>query len=243
MTQRTDRNAQDARIERDDIRLQIADAQFLTVFLSLHGEERAARWRMLDSGAKFRLVARQLTALGYEWTDALVAGQIVKYDAKYAAGPVEAAVEGALERLALEHASAARLADQAGDLPHRKAERAAATAFTNALREYRKGVRAALLPSGNWLLPSSSGGRPHIVRMDGDWMCNCDAGANMHWPIALVIAIEVAQDAMREYDDGAPDSELAAALERTSEALARMQAAQRLAARICAARGRSQWAA
>jgi hypothetical protein len=99
MTIATDRNAQDARIESDALRLQIADAQFLTVFLSLHGEERAARWRGLDYGAKFRVVARQIEAKGGDWDVALVETQIAKYDAKYALSPVDAAVEGALEAL------------------------------------------------------------------------------------------------------------------------------------------------
>lgn len=213
----------------------------LDAFLALAPEAKAIRWRQWDAAAKADVVIQQLNAKQLGWDNATVAGYIAKYDAKYALGPVEAAVEGALERLALEHAGAARLADQAGDMTHRKAERAAATAFTNALREYRRGVRAALLPSGNWLLPSSSGGRAHIVTMDGDWTCNCEAGANMHWPIALIIGIEVAMDAMAETDDGAPESELDAALERTATTLDAMRAQFR--DRLCKARGASAWAA
>ena len=186
-----------------DARLAEADAAFLTVFLSLKGEEQARRWRGLDEGAKFRLVVRRIEQLGMSWMPSVVEAQIAKYDAKYAAGPVDAAVEGALERLAIEHSDAARLADRLGDMAHRKVERAAATAFTNALRQYRAGVRPELLQSGAWLVPSSTPGKPaHIVRMDGDWICACAAGANMHWPIAMAIGIEVSQDDMERFDDG-----------------------------------------
>jgi hypothetical protein len=201
--------AQEARTENDELRLQIADAEFLAVFLSLKGEARAARWRGLDYGAKFRLVARRIEQLVGDWDTASVEAQIAKYDERYAAGPVDAAIEGALERLAIEHSDAARLADATGDLAHRKTERAAATAFTNALVQYRNGVRPEQLASGAQLLPSRRVGEvPHLLTMDGDWVCSCAAGANMHWPIALVIGIEQAFEDMQTYDDGDAPAEL-----------------------------------
>lgn len=124
------------------------------------------------------------------------------------AGPIEMAVEGALERLALEHSNAARLADRLGDTAHRKAERAQTTAFTNALIQYKAGIRPELLASGAWLIPSSSKGKAaHIITMDGDLICNCAAGANMHWPIALIIALEGANDDLERYDDGDDEEE------------------------------------
>jgi hypothetical protein len=185
-----------------DQRLAEADAQFLTVFLSLKGEARAARWRGLDYSSKYRLVARQLAAITGDWMPSDVEGWIARYDEKWAAGPLDAAIEGALERLAIEHSDAARLADATGDLAHRKAERAAATAFTNALAQYRAGVRPDVLPSGARLVPSSRPGQPaHLLTMDGDWVCSCCAGANMHWPIALVIGIEQAFEDMERFDD------------------------------------------
>lgn len=229
MTIATDRNAQDARIESDDLRLQIADAAFLKVFLELHGEARAARWRGLDFGAKFRLVARQMTAQLGDWNDTDVRGWIERYDVKYALSPLDAAVEGALERLAGEHSAAARLAVASGDKGHATEERRQTTAFTNALIQYRAGVRPELLASGAWLLPSRRAGEaPHIVRMDGDWTCSCVAHDSMHWPIALVIGLEVAGDMLEAHDDGAPESELAAAIERTNAALDAMRMSQRL---------------
>lgn len=191
-----------------DQRIAAADAQFLAVFLSLRGEAQAARWRGLDHGAKFRLVVRRIEQLGKTWMPSVVEAQIAKYDEQYAAGPVEAAIEGALERLAREHANAARLADRLGDKAHRKAERAQATAFTNALVHYKAGVRPQLLASGAWLIPSSTPGKPaHLVTMDGDWVCSCAAGANMHWPLALIIGLEGAHDDMDRYDDGDRESE------------------------------------
>jgi hypothetical protein len=231
MSQTTDRNQQHARSESAELNTQIADAEFLKVFLSLQGEERAARWRMLDHGSKFRLVARQIERLGSDWLPSDVEAQIVKCDARYALGPVEAAVEGALERLAQEHSAAARLATEAGDKAHATAERRTTTAYTNALIEYRRGVRPQLLDSGAWLLPSRRAGEaPHIVTMDGDWVCSCVAHDSMHWPIALVIGCEVAGDMLDASDDGAAESELDAALERTRQTLEAMRLSQRLCA-------------
>jgi len=122
-------------------------------------------------------------------------------------------IASALERLAERESLAARAArqrHQAGDTAA-KAEavyfQRACTAYTNALIEYRHGVRPEQLTSGAWLLPSRRPGEPpHIVRMDGDWICNCKAGSAMHWPIALIVGIEVAHDDMERLDgdDGEP---------------------------------------
>lgn len=201
---------------RDTIKAEMAaEAQYITkttridlvAFLALKGEVRAARWRMLDPGAKFQLCAQAIARqTGRDWTDAEIAAAIALYDEKYSAGPIDAAVEGALERLAIEHSDAARLADRLGDLAHRKVERAAATAFTNALVQYRNGVRPELLASGARLIPSSRPGQSaHLVTMDGDFVCNCAAGANMHWPIALCIGLEVTQADMERFDDPPAD--------------------------------------
>lgn len=183
-----------------DARMQVADAEFLFVFLSLKGEARAARWRGLDNGAKFRLVARRIEQLGHEWMPSDVLALIAKYDAQYASGPVDAVVEGALERLALESADHARAVESKADRTHFRRN---ATAYTNALIQYRAGVRPEVLPSGARLVPSSTPGKPaHLVTMDGDWVCSCCAGASMYWPIALVIGIEVAHDDMQTFDGG-----------------------------------------
>lgn len=192
-----------------DQRCQAADAEFAAHFLTLRGEAQAACWRGLDHGAKFRLVVRRIEQLGMSWEPSVVEAQIAKYDARFQAGPLDAAIEGALERLALEHSQAARLANAAGDLAHRKSERAAATAFANALIQYRAGVRPEILPSGARLIPSSSPGKPaHLLTIDGDWICTCAAGANWHWPLALCIGIEQAYEDMQAYDDPPGDCPL-----------------------------------
>lgn len=116
--------------------------------------------------------------------------------------PIDCAIIGALERLAQEHASAARLAEQAHDKAHAIEERRQTTAYTRALEQYRKGVRPDVLPSGARIVPSSTPGHPaHLITMDGDWVCTCKAHASMHWPIALIIGIEVAMDDLERFDD------------------------------------------
>lgn len=181
-----------------DARLAQADAEFLAVFVALSADEKARRWRGLDHGAKFRLIARRIEQLGKSWMPSDVEAQIAKYDDRYALGPVDAAVEGALERLALDNSQAAQQAESKEDRAH---FRRAATAFTNALIQYRNGVRPDVLSSRAQLLPSRRPGEaPHLVTLDGDWMCSCKAGASMHWPIALVIGIEVAMDDLARFD-------------------------------------------
>jgi len=130
----------------------------------------------------------------------------VAYEAMtHTAGPVDAAVEGALERLACDNGGHAATAETKDD---RAYFRRTATSYTNALIEYRNGVRPELLASGAYLLPSRRPGEaPHIVRMDGDWICSCKAQASMHWPIALIIGIEVANDDMTRFDDGPAEEE------------------------------------
>jgi hypothetical protein len=120
--------------------------------------------------------------------------------AQHDAGPVDMAVEGALERLALDNSQHAATATDKAD---RAFFRRAATSYTNALIEYRAGVRPDRLSSRAYLLPSRRPGEaPHLVTMDGDWMCSCKAGASMHWPVALIVGIEVAHDDMERYDAG-----------------------------------------
>ena len=224
---------------RDNIKQNIADEARATLrtvisldgFLALKGEARAARWRMLDHGAKFQLCAQAIVRqTGRDWTDAEIAEAIALYDEKYSAGPVEKAIEGALERLAIDNAQHARAAETKAD---RAYFRRASTAYTNALVQYKAGIRPQLLDSGAWLIPSSTPGKSaHIVSMDGDWTCNCCAGASMHWPIALVIALEGAQEDMQRSDDG-PDADadraaaqLAERLDATAQILDTMRQAQ-----------------
>lgn len=177
----------------------------LDAFLACDQAERARRWRQFDHSAKWQLVALMIERRGYDWDEASIQHWIGHYDERYALPPVEAAVEGALKRLATESSDAARCAAASGDKDGRTTFRRAATAYTNALIEFRKGVRPELLDSGAYLLPSRRAGEaPHLVRMDGDWVCSCPAGASLHWPIALVIAHEVAYDDLATYGDDGP---------------------------------------
>lgn len=189
-------------------------------FLALAPAQRAARWRQFDAAAKFQLVAQAYERRGVEWDEIVVAAAIVHWDERYAPSPVEAAVEAALEAAAEENAGYARAAEAAGVKSDVTFFRRQTTAYTNALIAYRHGVRPELLASGAYLLPSRRPGEaPHIVRMDGDWVCTCKAGASMHWPIALVIGHEMAFDDLdaadpapgegpRGVDDTVDDEEL-----------------------------------
>lgn len=227
----------------DEARATLRTRIDLDAFLALCGDERAMRWRQWPMSAKEDAIRQQLMRSGYETSAASVERWIAHYDEKYTAGPIELAVEGALESQAIEHANAARLADRLGDKAGRKAERAAATAFSNALKQYKAGVRPELLPNGSWLIPSSTAGKaPHIIHMDGDWVCCCAAGAAWHWPLALVIGIEVSHDHMQQFDGGDTEEEesdagsgsaeptadqlLRARLEATAAILEAMRAAQ-----------------
>ena len=76
------------------------------------------------------------------------------------------------------------------------------TAYTNALAYWNRGIRPEQLPSGAWILPSvASGSTPHLITKSGDWCCVCDAGAQMHWPIAMLIGLEIAGDEIDATDD------------------------------------------
>jgi hypothetical protein len=114
----------------------------------------------------------------------------------------DAAVAAALERLAAENAQSARTARQAGLKDDAKFFQRAANAFVRALEEWTAGIRPTRTASGNWLLPSRSGGAAHLLALDGDWICTCQAGESMHWAKALVIALEVAEDDLARFDDG-----------------------------------------
>jgi len=188
----------------------------LDAFIALAGEARAARWRGWELATKIETVTLMLTRKYGEWNAELVAQWVAHYDAKWGAAPtpIEATVAAALERLADENADHARAARTAGEKGDATFFQRACTSYTNALIEWRAGVRPERLASGAWLLPSRRPGEPpHIVRHDGDYMCNCSAGAVMHWPLALIIGLEVASfDAAAEpsgeppVDDGPLDN-------------------------------------
>lgn len=239
MTNEADRiNAKLTDEARETLRTVIS----LDTFLALKGEARAARWRQLDRPSKWQLVAQAITRQVGDWTEAEVEKGVAHYDARYAASPTELAVEAALERLATENADHARVARTAGEKSDAAYFQRAATAYTNALIEYKRGVRPERLASGAWLLPSRRAGEaPHIIRHDGDWTCGCKAGASMHWPIALIIGIEVAMDDQERFDDETDDRPgpvvtFERRLAETAQILDTMRSAQQLGRRLAEAR-------
>lgn len=207
----TTRRQAEAIIERMDAETQdiIRHTRIdLAAFKALSQESKAARWRQLDQTAKEDLVIQELRAHGIEWTPELVACHIGKLNTRWGTTPTptETAVIGALAEQAQAHADHARTARRAHEPADATHFQRSATAYTNALVAYRSGVRPERLPDGSYLLPSRRPGEPaHIVRKDGDWVCCCRAGAAMHWPIALVIGLELAAEAMDAHDT-APQS-------------------------------------
>ncbi len=140
--------------------------------------------------------------------------------------PFDGVVAAALERLASENAQSARTARQAGEKEDAAFFQRAANAYTRALEAWNAGTRPTRTTAGNWLLPSRTGGAAHLLTMDGDWICSCQAGESMHWAKALIIGLEVAGDDVGRFDDGADYSEVTTEPPTPAE----------LGARLCRAR-------
>src|SRR5262245_50996859 len=103
------------------------------------------------------------------------------------------AILAALDRLAEEQERTAKLS---GDLqPFGRC----ATAYRNAAKYYRQGVRPFLRCDGRYQL-RGPGGDKHIVTMTPNAMpgCTCQAGRSPHWATALIIGIEVASDVLED---------------------------------------------
>lgn len=161
----------------------------------------------------------------------------------------DAMVAAVLERMAEENTRSAELAESKPDLKDDAAFfRRAVTAYTNALIGWQKGVRPVRTASGNYLLPSRRPGEsPHLLRLDGDWICNCRARSCMHWPIAMMVALEIAQDDQDRFDDDDYSEVTAPDLEPPGRAWATQDgthedteaaARQALIRRLCAVRAR-----
>lgn len=144
--------------------------------------------------------------------------------------PYSLRVAAALERLATDAAACAEQATRRADVARRAARKAwgigddetaahfgqladqeaaeaaffkrGRTAYTNALTYWQRGIRPERLPSGAYILPSvQSGKTPHLITKSTDWCCVCDAGSQMHWPIAMLVGIKVAGDELDASDD------------------------------------------
>ncbi len=196
----------------DDIRALSTLSIDLDAFLNLTSEERAARWRQFDLAAKFQLCAKMITRKLGDWDLVRVEVAIETYDRKWGAAPttVEAAVSGALERLAEENAQSARTARAAGLKEDARFFQRAANSYARALLLYRAGLRPHPTERGGWLLPSQRPGEaPHLLHMDGDWRCTCPSGDSIHWASALLIGIEAGQDDLDRFDDDCGETAVA----------------------------------
>lgn len=124
---------------------------------------------------------------------------------------VEAAVMGALSRLADSHQ---RSAEGAETTDERTFFRRWAGAFRKALLNYKRGVRPEQTPLGSWLVESATrSGTVHSVERSG--VCSCEAQNRGCWHSALVAGVETgyddlaaaADDAGGTIPDGTPDDD------------------------------------
>jgi hypothetical protein len=199
----------------------------LDAFLALSVEQRAARWRQLDGGAKFQLVALAIVRqTGRDWEVEEVERCVAHWDGKYGAVPLptEAAVAGALERLADAHQRSALTALTAEE---RTYFRRWAGAFRKALLYWQQGIRPEQTPGGAWLLTSATrAGQVHRVTRDGQ--CTCEAQNRGCWHAALVTGIETGYedlDSLNSYVEPEDQAVVAAAARDLGRRLAAARAA------------------
>lgn len=183
----------------------------LAAFAALDPATKAARWRQFDQATKLQVVQLALVAKHGDCDQALIAHHVAKLDARWGQEPTttEAVVSGELARLADAEAQHARAARQVGEMAHAKDYQRMANAYANALAQYQAGIRPVALAGGRWTLPSRRSGEPaHVLTLEsGLWVCTCAAGATAHWASALMVGIEVADDAMLDADDDEPGAD------------------------------------
>lgn len=202
----------------------------LDTFQAMTPDGRRAVWAAATDADRRGLALQIIRRQNHGPDEATIALYLELLDERYGASPVEQAVMGALERLATQEAASARAARAAGESEDARFFQRAANAYTKALCYYRGGIRPEPTPHGYTLPSQRAGEPPHLLTMDGDWVCTCAAGATMHWAKALVIGIEVAYDELAQHDDGDEEPALDEEAERA--------AAAELGRRLCAARSR-----
>lgn len=166
---------------------------------------------------------------------------------------IDLAILASLERLADEQAQSAVACMATDDRDGVSDFRRACTAYGNAAKYYRAGVRPDVLDDGRIRLQRAAGSVHTVTMRPGQMpICSCRAGESMHWPLALCIALEVANDDLSRFDGG--DAELresdpppppaptgaallAARLEATAQILDAMRQ-QQLGRRLVSARQR-----
>lgn len=116
---------------------------------------------------------------------------------------IDLAILAALERLADEQAQSAVACMSTDDAAGVSDFRRACTAYSNAAKYYRAGVRPDVLNDGRIRLQRAAGSVHTVTMRPGQMpMCSCRAGESMHWPLALCIALEVAHDDLSRFDGG-----------------------------------------
>lgn len=168
----------------------------LDSFTLMSEDGRRRSWARADDDDKRGFVLQVIRRKGHGPDEETIALFLDDAERRWGPGPVEQAVMGALERLAGQEAAAARLARTAGEPEDARFFQRSANAYAKALRHYQRGIRPEPAPSGYTLPSQRDGEAPHLLVMDGDWVCTCPAGASAHWAKALVVGIETAFDGM-----------------------------------------------
>ncbi len=165
----------------------------LDAFLALDTVERALRWMGWDTDTRIQCVQLAMQRRYGDWDEALIPDAIEHWDAKFSAVLLAANIDSVAARAAATVPSELVL-QVLGDGLGLAHDRRTATAYTNAQRHWRRGLRPRALPGQRWLVPSSSGQVAHLVCRadDGQWVCSCAAGRSMHWPLALVQSLDAA---------------------------------------------------
>jgi hypothetical protein len=177
----------------------------LDTFQALPQVERRALWAQASDADKRGLALQIIRRNGHGPSEATIALYVELLESRFGLSEVEAAIVGALSRLAQQEAQSARTARAAGLKDDAKFFQRNANAYAKALTYYLTGTRPTPTDTG-WMLPSQRQGEPpHLLIKDGDWVCTCAAGESMHWAKALIVGIEVGYDDLAGVDDGEAD--------------------------------------
>lgn len=172
----------------------------LDSFSALSQNERRAIWHQASDSDKRGLALQMIRRNNHGPSEETIALYVELLESRFGLSEVEAAIVGALSRLAQQEAQSARTARQAGEKDDARFFQRAANAYAKALTYYITGTRPTPIQNG-WMLPSQRTGEPpHLLTMDGDWTCTCLAGDSMHWAKALIIGIEVGYDDLAQFD-------------------------------------------
>lgn len=168
----------------------------LDAFTLMSQDGRRRSWALADDADKRGLALQIIRRKGHGPDEETIGLYIAELDARFGPSPVERMVMSALEKLAEQEAAAARLARTAGESEDTRLFQRSANAYAKALGYYQRGIRPEPTPNGYTLPSQRAGEAPHLLTMDGDWVCTCPAGATAHWAKALVVGIETAFDGL-----------------------------------------------